>query len=762
MSYTKTTWVDGDIISAEKLNKMESGIESAYVKPSGGIPKSDLGTMVMPDVEFGELTTLVDTTTLEFSKDGDNDWYCTAENPMNGFVKASFKYDRLYVITWDGTQYECFAQMHERFNSDDNVTVNTVYYEWVGIGNVSGLGYHNYYETDAPFCVAYDFHRNAAEVQVFSFDTETSHTIKIEEIPFVKNVIPTQYYVDTYKGRPLISFGTGTCSIIEGSASMSSGDFAHAEGDSTIASGNGGSHSEGSGTLAAGYSSHSEGHFTYANVDYAHAEGYNVVVDNVAGHGEGAGTKVTGQVSHGEGFYTTVSGTYSHVEGNQSTCSGNASHAEGRKTVSSGSSAHSEGNQTTASGVASHSEGNEGVASGRYSHVEGEATIANAYAMHSQGRFNVSATTYPEWVANTSYAVDDCITYNGSGYKCKAANSDATFTIANWDKQPSNSTIAFALGNGTADNARSNAMTVDWSGNEYLNGDLYVGCNSDATGGTKVATVGDLPDIQINGTSIVNNGIANVPVANANTLGVAKVGGSGLNIVNGQILISRGTSSEIKAGTNNYKPIVPSTQHESTFYALAKAAGDSTQSSSSNSVGTYTEEAKIAIQKMLGIYEPPWELLNTITLSEIGRIDLTTDSDGVPYNLRNVFIDILYPANAATISSGYSRFYFYDANGRYLNAETGRYQTSTSKKYKLIRITRCGNLTNCSYIVQQTVGSQGGWQSKPIRSNPDYNALTASNGSTLINFGNIVRISENSDDSEPEGTIIQIYGQRAY
>ena len=29
MSYTKTTWVDGDIISAEKLNKIENGIVAA-------------------------------------------------------------------------------------------------------------------------------------------------------------------------------------------------------------------------------------------------------------------------------------------------------------------------------------------------------------------------------------------------------------------------------------------------------------------------------------------------------------------------------------------------------------------------------------------------------------------------------------------------------------------------------------------------------------------------------------------------------------
>ena len=252
--------------------------------------------------------------------------------------------------------------------------------------------------------------------------------------------------------------------------------------------------------------------------------------------------------------------------------------------------------------------------------------------------------------------------------------------------------------------------------------------------------------------------------ASTTDAGIIKiVSGGGITIdSNHGIKTTPATNNQVKGGTEASRQIVPNNQHSAAFYGLAKAAGDTSQSASSNAVGKYTDDARIAIQKMLGIYEPPWELLNTITLSEIGLIDLTTDSDGVPYNLRNVFIDIMYPADAASISSGYSRFYIYDANDRYLIAETGRYQTSPSKKFKLIRTTRCGNLTNCSYTLQNTIGGQSAWNSKPINNSPAYNALTAQNGSTLINFGNIVRIGENSQDSEPEGTIIKIYGQRAY
>lgn len=46
------------------------------------------------------------------------------------------------------------------------------------------------------------------------------------------------------------------------------------------------------------------------------------------------------------------------------------------------------------------------------------------------------------------------------------------------------------IGNGTASDALSNARSLDWSGNEYLKGDLYVGCGADSSGGTKVVKEG--------------------------------------------------------------------------------------------------------------------------------------------------------------------------------------------------------------------------------------------------------------------------------
>lgn len=120
-----------------------------------------------------------------------------------------------------------------------------------------------------------------------------------------------------------------------------------------------------------------------------------------------------------------------------------------------------------------------------------------------------------------------------------------------------------------------------------------------------IAGMVDVPvtDVQVNGTSILSNGVANLPVASNTNFGVAKVSsgyyGVGINS-NNQLTTIAATVSEIKGVSQDYKPITASYISPATFYGLAKAAGDTTQSASSNAVGNYTESAKSAIGEMLG------------------------------------------------------------------------------------------------------------------------------------------------------------------
>lgn len=109
-------------------------------------------------------------------------------------------------------------------------------------------------------------------------------------------------------------------------------------------------------------------------------------------------------------------------------------------------------------------------------------------------------------------------------------------------------------------------------------------------------------DVQVNGVSVLSDGVANVPVASASNLGVVQVPtNGGLDAADGAIRVLYAATTVVKAGANNRNPITPGFQHTSAFYGIAKAAGDTTQSASSNAVGNYTDAAKSAIQTMLGL-----------------------------------------------------------------------------------------------------------------------------------------------------------------
>lgn len=169
-----------------------------------------------------------------------------------------------------------------------------------------------------------------------------------------------------------------------------------------------------------------------------------------------------------------------------------------------------------------------------------------------------------------------------------------------------------------AESETSSDLFVEW---------IYVNNKWEMFGSATVDLSDYITDVQIDGNSIVNNGVATIPIAADNVAGVVKVNDDyGISIgENDKILkIQKATSTQIKNGVNNYVPIVPEHQHESAFYGLAKAAGDVTQAQSSSSVGTYTADAKDAIKLMLGIES---EGFNITDPNNDGNFILTTSSD---------------------------------------------------------------------------------------------------------------------------------------
>ena len=339
----------------------------------------------------------------------------------------------------------------------------------------------------------------------------------------------------------------------------------------------------------------------------------DTVLETSLSRGRTGGTTV-GTGSFAFGSYVTASAFASHAEGTGSTASGESSHAEGGNNIASGQYSHVEGGHTAtgrgnqAIGTASHAEGARNIANGSYSHVEGYYNIGNASYAHIGGKYSVedSHSSWPEWVASTSYEVGDkvkvTVTENNTttvtGYKCTTANSDAEFTVANWTVNTSMN-YAEIIGNGTANSARSNAYALDWNGNGHFMGDIYVHTNADSSGGTKVATVADIPavpvtDVQVNGVSVLSNGVANVGLMTGNA--------QCLTAVEGHLGVVSASSVLVKNGTSGINPIVPKFQHESVFYGLSKAAGVDL-ASEAVTFGTYPTTSQTAIKNMLGVEE---------------------------------------------------------------------------------------------------------------------------------------------------------------
>ena len=158
----------------------------------------------------------------------------------------------------------------------------------------------------------------------------------------------------------------------------------------------------------------------------------------------------------------------------------------------------------------------------------------------------------------------------------------------------------------------------------------------------EIAGLVDAPvdDVRINGTSIVQNGVANIPVADVDTLGAVKVNANyGVKLYGNQLTINQALDSHIKSGSGSLtpnRPITPDKQHMSVFYGLAKAAG-ADEKNSTLPVGQYTESAKSAISSMLNAPESVSGMTPTITAKagvryicgECTTLDITTPESGI-------------------------------------------------------------------------------------------------------------------------------------
>lgn len=162
--------------------------------------------------------------------------------------------------------------------------------------------------------------------------------------------------------------------------------------------------------------------------------GYLATASGDFSHAEGNETTASGDCSHAEGEKTTASGDRSHAEGNNTWATGDYSHAEGNGTMAMNYNSHAEGYSTQATGESSHAEGYDSYAEGYYSHAEGFRTITKHKSVHVCGEYNLVDPAKTDIYQRGTYVV--------------------------------------IVGNGKSNAQRSNAHTLDWSGNAWFAGTM--------------------------------------------------------------------------------------------------------------------------------------------------------------------------------------------------------------------------------------------------------------------------------------------------
>jgi hypothetical protein len=182
----------------------------------------------------------------------------------------------------------------------------------------------------------------------------------------------------------------------------------------------------GNGSLASGYGSTAMGG----------------VASGISSTSMGEGTTASGYASTAMGFVSTASGQYSTSMGEGTVSSNYASVAMGGSTTASGDRSTAMGYGSTASGGFSTAMGALTTASGGISTAMGQETVASGDNSTAMG-FGTKSKSYGGLTVGL---------YNDSTNAANATNFNSLNRI-------------FQIGNGTADNARSNAITVLQNGN---------------------------------------------------------------------------------------------------------------------------------------------------------------------------------------------------------------------------------------------------------------------------------------------------------
>ena len=408
----------------------------------------------------------------------------------------------------------------------------------------------------------------------------------------------------------------GGASHAEGYRTYATKSNAHAEGSLSQANGES-SHAEGNNTLASESYSHAEGNTTKATAPSSHAEGDNTEATNLYAHAEGISTKSNGRASHSEGANTVAQDNFTHAEGQQTIAKGATSHTEGYRNTTLGNSAHAEGSSnvqapsefTTATPIAdiiSDYESKAGsekysLARGHNSHVEGNNNLALATNSHAEGGLNIASGYASHVEGEETKATADFAHAEGKG---TIASSTSQHVQGKYNIEDKNGKYAHIVGNGTSKTSRSNSHTVDWEGNAWYKGEVYVG-GTEQSKGTKLAKTTEIPTkvSQLsNDSNFVNTIQLNNVIDRIDDIPVSK-GSGNYSVKEGYETVSNSNYSHAEGYKTNAYEFGNSTPEELYHASHAEGYQTSTYGAGSHAEGYSDNEAPcLEPNKGLGDY----------------------------------------------------------------------------------------------------------------------------------------------------------------
>ena len=183
----------------------------------------------------------------------------------------------------------------------------------------------------------------------------------------------------------------------------------------------------------------------------------------------------SGHASFATGSSTTASGSSAFATGTNSIASGERSFAGGNKSADVDYPTTASGNESFAFGLSAKATGQMAVAFGQRTEASGNMSFVTGNTSSASGNSAFAAGQHAEAKAAMSAALGNYTKANGRA--CLVAGQYNVEDTNEVDTSHGSGARKYILivGNGTADNARSNAMTVDWDGNGVFAGKLTVG-----------------------------------------------------------------------------------------------------------------------------------------------------------------------------------------------------------------------------------------------------------------------------------------------